>query len=272
MRKFLRKVYHLPRDIKRYRLNQKYDINLSPIFVLGNQKSGTSAIGALLAEIADKTVTIDLLGIYEPTQSKLHQGQISFKEFVERNKYDFSREVIKEPSLTFLYDEIKSYFNSPKNVFIIRNPYDNIRSILNRVDIPGNVDNISADYKEKWNHANENWKKVIDSRWLGINGENYIEWMSYRWLRCIEIYEQNKDDFILIKYEDFKRDKVNSIKQLAKELNLPIVNDISDKVDIQYQPAGNRSVNKLDFFGERNIERINNICEEKMKEYDYKLL
>ncbi len=268
----MRKVYHLPRNINRYKLNQKSSVNLSPIFVLGNQKSGTSAIASLLADLTDKPATIDLVGIYEPIQTKLHQGQLSFNEFVENNKYDFSKDIIKEPSLTFLYNYIKSYFNSPKNVFIVRNPYDNIRSVLNRVDIPGNEDNIEVNYKEKWDSANENWKKVIDSRWLGVEGENFIEWMAHRWLKCIEIYEQNKDDFILIRYEDFKKDKVKSIEELAKQLNLPLVNDISDKVDIQYQPAGNQSVDKIDFFGDYNLKKIEQICGDKMQKYNYEKL
>ncbi|GAA0487051.1 hypothetical protein GCM10008986_10620 [Salinibacillus aidingensis] len=269
MKNLLRKIYHIPRNIERQKLNKQATINPSPLFVLGNQKSGTSAIGALLAELTNKSVTIDLVGIYEPNQTKLHKQEITFPEFVKKNKYDFSKEIIKEPSLTFLYDDIKSYFETNTNVFIVRDPRDNLRSILNRVDLPGNVEDLAETFPTEWKKAPVNWKRVIDSRWLGMPGDNYIEWMAYRWLKCIEIYEQNKEDFILIKYEDFIADKEGSIKKLAEQLDLPVLNDISSKVDIQYQPAGNRKVNKKEFFGEKNLKRIEDICGTKMKEYGY---
>ncbi|MFB4167181.1 sulfotransferase domain-containing protein [Virgibacillus sp. JSM 102003] len=265
----LRKIYHTPRIIKNYRLNKISNINYSPIFVLGNQKSGTSAIGALLGELTNKPTTIDLEGLYEPVQSKLHRNEVSFETFLEKNKYDFSNEIIKEPSLTFLYDDIKRIFNTNKNVFIVRDPRDNIRSILNRVDLPGDEENIKESHPQKWKNAPINWKRVIDSRWLGTSGENYIEWMSYRWLKCLDIYEQNSDDFILIRYEDFIKNKKEAIENLAEELSLNIVNDISDKVNIQFQPPGNRKTNQKEFFGKRNLLRVETICNTKMQKYGY---
>ncbi|SEA76936.1 Sulfotransferase domain-containing protein [Thalassobacillus cyri] len=269
MKSILRKIYHTPRKIRKKRLDKHAEVNPSPIFVLGNQKSGTSAIGALLAEATAQPATIDLEGLYEPIQTKLHKKEIPFQTFVNNNKYDFSKEIIKEPSLTFLYPEIKEHFNVKQNVFILRDPRDNLRSILNRVDIPGNAGNAEEEYNKQWKNINKNWMRVVDSRWLGLGGENYIEWMAHRWLKSLEIYEQYKEDFLLIKYEDFTKDKKGSIEKMAGELNLPVVNDISNKVDIQYQPAGNKKVNKKEFFGEENLARIERICAEKMKKYGY---
>ncbi|HEU5141262.1 MAG TPA: sulfotransferase [Bacillales bacterium] len=265
----LRKVYHLPENLKRRRLNQISEVHESPVFVLGNQKSGTSAIGALLADMAGLPVAIDLPGICEPVQLELHSRDLSFSEFVESNKYDFSKAVIKEPSLTFLYEDLVSYFPKASFVFIVRDPRDNIRSILNRVGMPGNLREIDKEQQKKLDRAPKDWERVIDSRWLGVQGDSYIEWMSERWNLAVDIYEKHADNMILIRYEDFVKDKVGSIEKLADRLGLPKVNDIGGKVDIQYQPAGNKNVKKKEFFGERNLESIERLCGERMKAYGY---
>ncbi|UOQ45696.1 sulfotransferase [Halobacillus salinarum] len=270
LKKLLRKVYHLPHNIKRARLNKISKVHEHPIFVIGNQKSGTSAIGALLADISGKSVAIDLPGILEPNQLKIHNKEISFPEFIERNKYDFSKEVIKEPSLTFLYEEVHDYFPESQFVFIVRDPRDNIRSILNRVNIMGNLETIDdPDSRRKLAKAPKDWERVIDSRWLGMEGDNYIEWMAHRWNYAIDIYKKHEEQMLLIRYEDFVKDKEAQIASLARKLGLEAINDISSKVDIQYQPAGNKKVNKLEFFGEENLKKIETICGPKMEEFGY---
>ncbi|NEP45581.1 MAG: hypothetical protein F6K35_42755, partial [Okeania sp. SIO2H7] len=115
-------------------------INPQPILVLGNQKSGTSAIAALLAEMTDLSVTIDLRKeIPNPTYDKIIKGELTFSEFVQLNKLDFSRDIVKEPNLTLLDRELAEYFPNSDFVFVIRDPRDNIRSILNRLQLPGNL-------------------------------------------------------------------------------------------------------------------------------------
>ncbi|MCP8617493.1 sulfotransferase family protein [Salirhabdus salicampi] len=272
MKRIARSIIHLPRNCKRFYLHKTSTVNPSPTFVLGNQKSGTSAIGALLAQLTDRSVAIDLPGICEPVQPKLHRGDLSFQKFVQKNAYDFSKDIIKEPSLTFLYDELRTHFPNAKVVFIIRDPRDNIRSILNRVGIPGHLHNITdRKWRRQLKKAPKDWERVIDSRWMGVKGENYIEWMAHRWNVAADIYTQNKDDMMFIRYEDFVKDKERAIRQLANELDLPHVHDISDKVDIQYQPAGNRNVKKHEFFGEHNLTRIHRICGDRMASFGYKV-
>ncbi|WP_181346818.1 sulfotransferase [Thalassobacillus sp. CUG 92003] len=270
IKNILRKVYHLPRNIKRSRLNRISTLNDNPVFVIGNQKSGTSAIGALLADHTGQSVAIDLPALREPTQVKIHQGEISLHDFIQANKYDFSKEIIKEPSLTFLVDELVQHYPDSKFVFIVRDPRDNIRSILNRVDLPGHLDHIDdKESRKKLNQVPKAWERVIDSRWMGIEGDDYIERMAYRWNKAIDIYEQHADKMILIRYEDFVKDKQGQIKQLAGKLGLESVHDISSKVDIQYQPAGNRKVNKREFFGKKNLGKIESICSDRMARYGY---
>jgi hypothetical protein len=69
---------------------------------------------------------------------------------------------------------------------------------------------------------------------------------------------------VLIRYEDFLEDKTGEIARLAERLGLARINDISDKVDTQYQPRGNRGIDWHTFFGEGNLKRIERICSDRM--------
>lgn len=241
--------------------------NPNPIIILGNQKSGTSAISALLARATGLSLAIDLVGINEPVQTLLHTKELSFSEFVSNNGWDFSRDVVKEPALTFLYDELVRFFPGPKVVFVIRDPRENIRSILDRLCLPGDLDQLDGSWLRGMKTG---WRHVLDGRWLGLDGENYIDMLAQRWNLATDVYLNHTDRIILIRYEDFVADKEGEIAQLAMRLDLDPVRDITDKVDIQYQPRGcNRGVPWLDFFGADNLTRIETICTDRMRQFGY---
>ncbi len=243
-------------------------VNPNPILVLGNQKSGTSAIAALLAEMTGLSVSIDLRKeIENPTYHKVKQGELSFAEFVKLHKLDFSRAIVKEPNLTLFYEELVEYFPQSQFLFVIRDPRDNIRSILNRLKIPGNLSGFRPEYQGEMTPA---WDLILDNSWLGLNGD-YIEMLAQRWNLMADVFLNHSEQMILSRYEVFVQDKVGEIARLAKSLNLPQVNDIAAKVDIQFQPRGNKNVKWLDFFGEENLSKIDRICQEKMKQLDYPL-
>ena len=73
----------------------------APVFVLGHQKSGTSAVAALLAELTGSSAAIDL---FEETRSpvidRVVRGEMSLERYLRRNRLDFSRQIVKEASLT----------------------------------------------------------------------------------------------------------------------------------------------------------------------------
>jgi len=238
-------------------------INPQPIFVLGNQKSGTSAIAALLAEMTGLSVTIDLKKeIFNPTYQHVIKGELTFSKFVESHKLDFSREIVKEPNLTLLEPELSEYFSNSQFVFVIRDPRDNIRSILNRLQLPGNMAKLEP---EHWEKINQSWKLIVDNSWLELGGENYIEMLAARWNFTSNVFLENPEKMKLIRYEDFLKDKNGEIARLAKALKLNQSKDILDKVDIQFQGRGNREVKWQDFFGPDNLSKIEVICGEKMK-------
>lgn len=243
-----------------------------PIVMLGNQKTGSTAIAALLAEATGEPVTLDLQRAIKDVgwQLCVKYGVTEFEEVAHRYKEDFSRAIIKEPSLSYFYKEMVGLIPNAKFVFIHRNPYQNIRSILNRLKVPGNLQGI--DYND-WPELKKTpvWRLALDSSWLGRPQGTYIEGMAHRWDVAARTYLDAKDDFISIRYEEFTQNKKAVIENLAHQLGLTVRKDISASVDVQHQPKGNRGVSPCDFFGEENLAVIRNICSESAEQLGYEL-
>lgn len=240
-------------------LNRVKTPNQDAIWIFGLQKSGTTAIANLLAHMSGSTVSIDPRCLWSPYGQELASGTLPMKEHAMRFSLPFSRDIIKEPSTTLYIDRVESYFFLNKYVFIVRNPYSNIRSILNRLDLPGDKTNINM--------------KDVHINWRGIfkqGGRNYIFDLADFWLRA-----NSQDHYLfndrcrLIKYEDFKNDKENFIVDLCMNLDLPVTNSIKDIKNIQFQPKGNRSVNLKKFFGDTNLKIIEDNCGRRMNKLGY---
>lgn len=247
-------------------ISKAVSVNERPIFVLGNQKSGTTIIAALLAEYAGLPATLDLRF---PSASRLpavYDGTIPLSKFVERRAWYFSRGVIKEPGLTFLYPELTALFPQAQFVMIVRDPRDNIRSLLNRLEIPGHLKHVDQDRLEEVGSV---WNHIVDGTALGAKGENYIETLAIRWNRAAEIYLCNERFIHLVRYEDFLEDKEGQIAHLARRLGQPQVNDISKETEVQYHPQGNRDIPWSEFFSAQNLARIGRVCEENMSALHY---
>ena len=246
-----------------------WPVNRRPIFVLGNQKSGTSAIAGLLGKATGLSAAIDIPGILEPVQQELHSGALPFGQFIKHNRYEFSRRIIKEPSLTLLVKHIDEHFDAPRFVFVVRDPRQNIRSILNRLGLPGDQDEFDEELLSQtvtnWN----SWKSVVDGRWLGIPHRDYVGALAARWNLMFDVFDANRHRFVLARYEDFLVDKSKFIQDLACDLDLVPRHSIVDVQDMQFQPRGDRLIAPLDFFGSANLSRIETICSRQMKLLGY---
>ncbi len=252
--------------IKKIFFNSK--VNPRPLFILGNPKSGTTVIANLLSKATKKTLTSDIKSSIKYVTLKLDFKLLDFSEFIKKHRYEFSKDIIKEPSLSFYTDELIKEFPEAKFIWIVRNPHQNIRSILNRLKIPGNLKKINFDdfLELKKTPA---WKVNLQSKMYGHQSSNYIEAMAFRWNYAINIYKKNKDKIILIKYEDFLSDKKQFIDSLAFNLDINLKESIDDYLNVQYQPKGNANLDLNDFFGIENYNIIKEICEENMKELGY---
>jgi len=239
-------------------------VEKEPIIILGNQKSGTSAITHLLADCCGLSKTVDIPPTWPPYTQKLILGEEKLVDLVKKYPKYFSKKVIKEPNLTFVSEQVLQLFPKGRYIFIVRDPRDNIRSLLNRRNIPGNLDQISNIKLEL--EANILFDKEV---WGGA-GENYIGVLAHRWNKAIKEYKKNSDSFHLLKYEDFCLNKSMFIESLATELGCKLKNDISNKVDFQFQPPGDNNINWKAFFGNANLAQINEICESNMSLLGYK--
>jgi hypothetical protein len=255
---YTRPLYRLARQTKIGLQTLICRVNPRPVLILGNQKSGTTAIAALLGQLTRRSVTLDLAReVHDPTYDRLHRKELTFEDFIGRNKLDFSRQIVKEPFLTLFQAELRRRFPDSPMVFVVRDPRDNLRSILNRLELPGDLATLP---ERDLSRISRVWRLVLDNRWLGIAGENYIEQLAGRWRWTAESYLADQDKMILIRYEDFLLDKASAIGRLAAAVGLTAVADISEMVDVQFQPRGNREVSWGRFFGADNLARIERIC------------
>ncbi|MEL7030789.1 MAG: sulfotransferase [Pseudomonadota bacterium] len=257
----------------RFRIVQKFRqlssrVNEEPIIVLGNQKSGTSAIVSLLGEASKKSYTNDIFTWYSDLESKVLDGRVSFDEFVRTARFYFSRAFIKDPGLTFLLDRIDERFPSAKYVFVVRNPLTNIRSILNRLNLPGDLTDIGEEHWEYVRNVRPNWQPVLTGQSGGYFDGSYIERLAHRCRMALEIAFDD-ERWKIVRYEDFLNDKVGIIQETLKWLELPTKADISPIVDQPFQPASTVTSPPLEFFGDSNHQKIIDICGASMRKHGY---
>lgn len=254
------------RRLERWARSCRAKVNECPVIVLGNQKAGTTAIAALLAEYAGATVTLDFSPYLTPGFLLQTQGKPDgLSRMLDRFELEFSRDIVKEPHLTFFYPELVDRFPGARFVMIVRDPRDNLRSILDRLGIRGDLTSAPPDAFD----VPHTWSLVMNGSWLGFDGTDYIEQLSQRWNCAAAIAIRNRDNLRLIRYEDFQKDKEGCITETASALGLARRGEIREKLHIPYQRAGNRSVRWEDFFGSHNLDRIQTVCAERMQRLGY---
>jgi hypothetical protein len=237
--------------------------NTAALFVFGNQKSGTSAIAGLLAGATGRRLITDFAGAQDPFIGELIRGETAVSDFVSRNAWAFSAQMIKEPSLTFAAPALMTHFAKSRAAMVLRNPWHNIRSILERVDIRGDADRLTLGQRR----LNRTWRSILAGTDLGLPPAHYIDILAQRWLLAAEIAERLGDRAVIVRYEDFSQRKRETIETLARSLGLPVVADISEKLDHQFQPRG-RGADPAAFFGP-NYARIAAICGTKAAQLGY---
>jgi hypothetical protein len=236
------------------------------VIVLGNHKSGTTAIGKLLGELGGLSTTIDLPRSRRREGYRLAMGRLSINRVYARNANLFEADLVKIPALTFAEPDIAEFFSESAFVFVIRDPRDNIRSILNRRGISGQASRLS--YSNRLKQTIKGSPSLSASAWGG-SSSGYVGALAQRWCRAVELYEQIKDRATLVRYEDFLADKPGVLNLLATDLGIKSTNDISSRLDHQFQPAGDNSASLAEFFGKANLSEIERICSPTMQRYGY---
>ncbi len=268
----LRRQFYRLRGLVRYSIDSCRErfarVHPAPIFVLGNQKSGTSAIASLLALAAKLSYTQDFFVKSDISQvASYHDGALSLEAIVSANKRAFSAEIIKDPDLTFFVDDLLRVFPESRFVFIVRDPRQNIRSILNRLEIPGTATSL-ADHPQVL-RKNPGWTHVVRGLAPTIQGSNHIEILAERWNLAVSLFERYKDRVQYLRYEDFNDNKVDAIERLCQSLELPLNGEYRHMLDHEFQPKGKRGAQLTEFFGEENLSLIGATCGQGMQRHGY---
>ena len=257
-----------PTDLFRRLLGRPHP---DPVYVLGNQKSGTTVIAALLAASAGRKATLDIL--YRLENARVWEdflaGDAGLDRVMRESPRDFCNGVIKDPDFTFRYPHIRELIPNARFAFVVRDPRDNVRSILNRLRLPGTVmDRNDPEVVEAF-EANTGWRHVLDGRLPPTLRPTIVRTLAARWQTAAEVYLAAPGDFELLRYEDFRKDKSGTISELARALGLPGGRDVSHLVDRQFQPRGDNSSSWEDYFGEENLAGIVSEAAEGMSELGY---
>ncbi len=216
--------------------------NIDPIVVLGNQKSGTSAIASLLSSATGLSCVIDIPEFWGRSFQQMHRHQQDIKSTVRKCHRAFRCRVIKEPNFTFLYPQLKSLLPRSKFVFVVRDPAENLRSIAERLTL--SAEDLSNHIRVTDSFA-EGWRGVFDDSYLyrcDVERLTCGQILALRWRLAAQVYLQQPNDFFLIRYKDFVANKVSTIERLAGLLSQPVVNDISALVNVPFQAAGARKL------------------------------
>ncbi len=237
-------------------------IRRDPVFVLGCHKAGTTAIGALLAEATGERFSNDVFYFAGK------EPGVSVAEYARRHPRHFAAGINKDPNFTFMAPELRDAFPGARFIFIVRDPRQNIRSILNRLRLPGDQPALT----------DPDLGRVLASRWRWLFEDavedgvcpDYVGVVARHWLRAARAYGPSRDFVRLVRYEDFVADKEGTIRDLAREVGLAPVRDISDRVDRQYQKKGKSGVEPGEFYGPGNLARIEALCADAMVEFGYR--
>lgn len=247
------------------------------VVVLGHQKSGTTAIGALLGRMSGFGMSNDPLFMIDQGTGKtaelLIQHPDLLKKYCKQRRDLFAHKIIKDPDFIFIYPALKEVYRNAKYVFVIRDPRDMIRSICNRLGLEG-TSKKAFPAKADMKGGNHHWELILSGNLPFINGvvqvdSNLILNLAHRWNLATEIYMNSAKEMTLVKYEDFLKNKQTVIKDTARALGLPCDGSIAEYVDVQYQPKGERKVDWVEFFGAENLAGIECICSEYMSDFGY---
>tara|TARA_R110000851_G_scaffold302714_2_gene460040 strand:+ start:18028 stop:18804 length:777 start_codon:yes stop_codon:yes gene_type:complete len=240
------------------------------VLVAGMPKSGTTAIAKLLGEAIAKPVCSDPFfqldqKIGSSYRETLFKGDVSLSYLWRNHRRVFEGAVVKDPNFPLFLEELIALFPEARKVFIVRDPRDNIISILNRLKIDG---------RQEWSEGLEAslsgaWKLLLTGRTPTMPGDDHLERMAWRWRRSAEEYLKFKDSVQLIRYEDFNKDKQHQICELARACGFLELSDISSKVDVQFQPKGKKFDDWSEFFGQDNLDRIDAIVSPLLGDFGY---
>ncbi|MCS3658419.1 sulfotransferase family protein [Salinibacter ruber] len=237
---------------------------LAPILILGNQKTGSTAIAQLLAALGNLHIHPNIHAL-QAADTHLPNAPEAVASFIQRSRYYFRADVVKENELTPATGALLTVLPNARPVYVVRHPVQNIRSILDRVQLPGDPQRFDA-----LSLPDSGWSPILTSRPLGIEAGDHITALARRWSHMTALYLRHRTQLHLVRYEDFVADKLETIQRLASRLGIETRKDIRPLLDVSFQPSGaHRSTPPEDFFSSEALAIIHRECAEGMAQLDY---
>lgn len=238
---------------------------LPKVMVLGNHKSGTTAIAKLLAELCGMESHIDLPRPLRPDGFALAEGGLSVNQFASIHPQCLEAELVKVPAFTFAAVEFQRLLPDTRFVCVVRDPRSNIRSLLSRRGLPGHLPKVGW-WRQRWMRLRGR-PSLQQGSWGGRQ-DNYVARLAKRWNAAVQGMAELRDP-VFIRYEDFIAAKEAELRRLADQLGLSATGDVSGMLDVQFQPPGDQNSSWLDFFGADNLRKIESICTKEMSRFGY---
>jgi hypothetical protein len=237
--------------------------------VSGMPKSGTTAIAMLMGEAAGLRVNSDPFNRMDEAgirfRDPLYSGSLDLSELIQTYRRFFPGDLIKDPNFIFFADAVRDIFPSAPFVFVIRDPRDNIRSLLNRLNLPGRIQQEPPPYQG----INPTWQRILEGRTPDVPGSNYVQRIAERWALASRLYLERADWMIHVQYEAFKAAKEKTVSATLHHLGFTRLKPIDHLVDRQFQPKGDHTVTWEEFFGPEELQTIEAVCGAEMRQLGY---
>jgi hypothetical protein len=241
---------------------------IAPVLVLGNQKTGSSAIAHLLAACGGLSLAADVHPAQGRERRMAHLDASEMRAFIQNEaRYYFGHAVVKENALTPATGALLGALPQARGVFIVRHPAHNIRSILDRLGLPGTPRPLGTVAPEL---PAAGWREVVTNAALRSDDpedapEDHITALARRWATLARRYLRHAERLHLARYEDFMAEKAGFVRRLADTLDIPFQRDIESLLDVPFQPRGAHRGAALDqFFSTDALHIIDECCASEM--------
>lgn len=228
--------------------------------VVGCESSGTTIIAkSLFGKVPFRFLVEGQQSWVWDARSKIFQGLASFEDYPHLRLFD----TWKVPGFAPVLPQLRKCYPNCPAVYVVRNPRDVIASAFRTFRITTR-DEFS---RIPWVQAN----------WLGIEETDPFARLAMRWRIYLERAAQ-VDHVKYVRYEDFCDNKVDTIHQLAKFLDLKIdlefVRSICDQQASNqnarsYPPQGPNSWQSVPAISAADIEMVEQICGPHLATWGY---
>ena len=238
------------------------------VFVTGMPKSGTTAVARLMGIASGQQTVSDPFHLLDKRgvrfRDALFAGETSVPQLMRKYPSVFRGTILKDPNFAFFANTIAEAYPDAQWVFTVRDPRDNIRSVLNRLRLPGKADQIEL----QDDAIGQTWRRVLEGRTPEIRGDDPIHRLAVRWVTMAEIALAS-GRMTISRYEQFNADKQAAIAELCEAAGLMSVHSIAPYMDTQFQPRGNRNAVWEEFFGQPELAMILDTCGPTMARLGY---